>query len=112
MYLIRRDLWEIVTGDEIIADDISEAMKRKIKNVKTKRLLPFFWGFLQACKSTFVLQKQLKRHGKISKNIFNKKHCKKILPEEVILFKNGQRREYDGTHQLRSDFTRTPRDNW
>ena len=79
MYLIGKDLWEIVTGDEIILDDMSEAVNVKLKNVKIKRLLPFVWGFQQACKSTFVPRKRLKRYGKISRNISNRKHCQNCL---------------------------------
>ena len=36
MYLIGKDLWEIVTGDEIILDDMSEAVKREIKKRENK----------------------------------------------------------------------------
>lgn len=42
MYLIGKDLWEIVTGDETIEDDMQEAEKRRIKKRVCRHLFGNF----------------------------------------------------------------------
>lgn len=39
MHLIRKDLWEIITGAEIMDNYSSDAKQRKFKNVEIKPLL-------------------------------------------------------------------------
>ena len=71
MCLIGKDLWGIVTGPEIMDNDLSDAKKRKFKKRVNKHLLLFVWVYRHNYRFKLVQLKPLKTHGKILRNTFN-----------------------------------------
>ena len=69
MYLIGKDLWEIVTGAEVTDNDLSDREKQKFKKRENQALAAICLGILT--KFMFVHLKPLMTHGKISRNTFN-----------------------------------------
>ena len=80
MYLIGKDLWEIVTGDEIILDDMSEAVKREIKKRENKAFAAICLGistslqiYVRSTKTAKEAWENLEKHFQqktLSKKIF------------------------------------------
>ena len=80
MYLIGKDLWEIVTGTEVLSDEASEAEKRKFKKDENKALAMICLGistslqiYVRSCETAKSAWESLEKHFQqktLSKKIF------------------------------------------